>query len=167
MQFSVNQGHGGSQWGNYYEQYRNGNYFDRDGAEDGQQRVPEFAGGHHHHHQHRGGFHPHGRGRGGRGRGQRGGGGGHPYNRSSAGGGQNNIGGHKPWMTPEILDAIKERNDLQQKAQETNNPDDWSIFKAVRNRTSLLLNDARRLYEEKHGVGVWNFNYYLKSSGLH
>ena len=78
--------------------------------------------------------------RGGRGRG-----GGPQQHQGSSNNGNSNS--HKPWMTPELLQQIYERNELQRVSMNSKNPDDWRKFKTSQRAVNLALNDAKVLYD--------------------
>lgn len=75
------------------------------------------------------------------------------------------------WMTNEILDAIKKRDNLMSKARSSNHPDCWKLYRAARNSVVSKIEQSKRTYfktsfRENKGnpKTVWKF---LKSLGSH
>ena len=48
-----------------------------------------------------------------------------------------------PWMTTEILTLIRERNELKLKARKSHNEEDWTAYKTLRNKTTMLIRQRK------------------------
>ena len=49
----------------------------------------------------------------------------------------------KPWITKEILEMIKDKDRLLQRAKNTNNQQDWELARTARNNTSFQIRRAK------------------------
>jgi len=54
--------------------------------------------------------------------------------------------GPAPWITDDIRILQKQRDAAYSKSKRTKNPDDWSVYKTLRNRTQQLIRNARTRY---------------------
>ena len=53
------------------------------------------------------------------------------------------------WLTPEAKALMNERNEAQKKAATTNNPEDWTIYKQLRNATTAMTRKCKEEWETK------------------
>ena len=56
------------------------------------------------------------------------------------------VGQQIPWMNHEIKVMMKKRRKLYDKARRTNNPDDWSAYKSVKNAIIKMLDSVHKSY---------------------
>ena len=66
------------------------------------------------------------------------------------------------WMTKEIVQSIRQRDDLLVKARKSDNPVDWANYSQAKNRTTNLIRKSKRKYfrekiDENKGNsrGIW------------
>ena len=56
---------------------------------------------------------------------------------------------YAPWMSLETKERIKKRNRAQRKAAETQNSEDWEIYKKLRNSITSTLKQEKKEWQEK------------------
>ena len=61
---------------------------------------------------------------------------------------------YAPWISGETKQKIKERNDAQKKATETNLNDDWVNYKKIRNSVNNILKTEKRSWQESKIAGL-------------
>jgi len=57
---------------------------------------------------------------------------------------------HRPWVTPQHLQLIAERNALYEKYQATRSEDDMRLFKIKRFEVNQIINDAKILFLQQN-----------------
>ena len=53
-----------------------------------------------------------------------------------------------PWLSDVTKNLQKERNEAQKKAADTGNPEDWRIFRSLRNRVTSSLRSDKKAWEQ-------------------
>ena len=54
---------------------------------------------------------------------------------------------YAPWMSQQTKDVIKERDQAQKKAAETKDPDDWRMYKHLRNKITNILRVEKKQWQ--------------------
>ena len=63
-----------------------------------------------------------------------------------------------PWLTKDIIQLIRKRNNLFKKAKDSNDPKDLQLFKAARNKVVTKLRSSKRFFsslDPKHPKDFW------------
>ena len=55
---------------------------------------------------------------------------------------------YAPWLSPAIKEAIRERDEAQQVAQQSRSNEDWKKFKKLRNNLNNKLRGAKRKWQK-------------------
>ena len=55
---------------------------------------------------------------------------------------------YAPWLTKETKALIKERNNVQKLAAESGDPDDWRMFKNMRNNVTKVMRQEKKAWEQ-------------------
>ena len=55
---------------------------------------------------------------------------------------------YAPWLSKQTMELMKQRNEQQKKASETNDKDDWVRFKSLRNQINNRLKYEERSWEK-------------------
>ena len=54
------------------------------------------------------------------------------------------VGRNDPWITQEITELMRDKNDLKKKAKKSNSPEDWARARALRNLVNKSVTHAKR-----------------------
>lgn len=55
---------------------------------------------------------------------------------------------YAPWLSPALKEAIKERDEAQQAAQQTKSKEDWQKFRKLRNSVNNKLKGAKTKWQK-------------------
>ena len=66
-----------------------------------------------------------------------------------------------PWLTDEILAAMRERDQLKKRASKTKSPQLWNDFRKLRNKVNGMIKESKKMYvtnglKTKDSKEVWN-----------